>query len=71
MQECDRLGHWQQDNISESGYQFISSRILAQPNLRLKLPQGLEHEGFNVVVGWMEGTDGIDSSTFALLESIN
>ncbi|PVF94078.1 hypothetical protein CPB86DRAFT_789393 [Serendipita vermifera] len=71
LAECDRLGHWHQDDISESGFQFICSRMLAQPNLRLRLPQGLEHEGFKVVLGWMEGTDGFDSSTFALLESAN
>ncbi|CAG8768921.1 2587_t:CDS:2, partial [Acaulospora colombiana] len=70
LAECDRLGHWQQDEISESGFQFICSRILAQPNLRLRLPQGLDQEGFKVVVGWTEGADGYDSSTFALLESV-
>jgi hypothetical protein len=54
--------------ISESGFLLIRSQLTTRPNLHLRLPLRLEHEGFKLVICWQD-LNGNDMTDFALLES--
>ncbi|PVF94081.1 hypothetical protein CPB86DRAFT_834587 [Serendipita vermifera] len=68
LAKVNRHGTWSQHEISESGFQLIRSHLGARPNINLRIPLQLEHQGFKLVICWQDG-NGPDNRDFALLES--